>query len=88
MNSAAYTVNVKRSAQKEIRALDASAQARVIEAVRGLASDPRPAGCRKLVGAENRWRIRVGDYRVIYTIDDAVRVVEIIAARHRSKAYE
>jgi len=88
MNKAAYTVGVKRSAQKEIRALDAGAQARVIQAIRGLASEPRPAGCRKLIGAENRWRIRVGDYRVIYTIDDAGPAIEIVAARHRSKAYE
>ena len=41
-----------------------------------------------LVGARNRWRVRVGDYRVIYTIEDADRVVQIVAVRHRSKAYE
>ena len=66
MSSAGYTVVVNRPAQKEIRALDASVRVRVIQAVRLLANEPRPSGCRKLVGSHDRWRIRVGDYRVIY----------------------
>jgi mRNA interferase RelE/StbE len=60
----------------------------VIRSIRSPADEPRPSGCRKLIGSQNRWRVRVGDYRVIYTVDDAGRVVEIIAVRHRSKAYE
>jgi mRNA interferase RelE/StbE len=88
MSSPPYTVTVRRSAQKEVRALDAGLRARVIRVLRGLAQEPRPAGCRKLVGSENRWRVRLGDYRIIYTIDDAGRLLEIIAVRHRSKAYE
>lgn len=88
MSSPPYTVAVRRSAQKEVRALDAGTRTRVISALRGLAEEPRPAGCRKLVGSENRWRVRLGDYRIIYTIDDAGRLLEIVAVRHRSKAYE
>lgn len=88
MSSAVYTVAVSRPAQKDIRALEANARVRVIQALRQLADEPRPHGCRKLVNARDRWRVRVGDYRVIYTIDDAGRVVEIVAVRHRSKAYE
>ena len=88
MSSAAYAVNLKRSAQKEVRALDAGIRLRVIPAIRELGTEPRPVGCRKLVGSENRWRIRVGDFRIIYTIDDAGRAVDVIAVRHRSKAYE
>ncbi|HWW74247.1 MAG TPA: type II toxin-antitoxin system RelE/ParE family toxin [Pyrinomonadaceae bacterium] len=88
MSSPPYTVGVRQPAQKEIRALDVAARARTLQAIRRLAGEPRPPGCRKLVGSENRWRIRVGDYRVIYTIDDAGRLVEIVAVRHRSKAYE
>jgi mRNA interferase RelE/StbE len=53
-----------------------------------LATDPRPPGCRKLVGSQDRWRVRVGDYRIIYTIDDAGQLVQIAAVSHRSKAYE
>ena len=56
--------------------------------IRLLAAEPRPPGCRKLAGSVNRWRIRIGDYRVIYLIDDEARQVEIVPARHRSKAYE
>ena len=88
MSETAYTVSVNRSAQKEIRALDGNIRIRIIQSFRSLTADPRPHGCRKLVGAINRWRIRIGEYRVIYSIDDVDRHVEIVAARHRSKAYE
>jgi mRNA interferase RelE/StbE len=88
MSNARYAVRVSRSAQKDIRSLDGAVRGRVIRALRALETDPRPVGCRKLVGAQNRWRVRVGDYRVIYVVDDAGRVIEIVAVRHRSKAYE
>ncbi len=88
MSSTSYTVVVSRPAQKEIRSLDQVVRGRVLQALRALAVDPRPAGCRKLVGAQNRWRIRVGDYRAIYAVNDTDHLVEIIAVRHRSKAYE
>ncbi len=88
MSDAAYAVDLNRSAQKEIRALDATVRVRVIQAIHLLAAEPRPPGCRKLVGSVNRWRIRIGEYRVIYSINDDERLVEIVAARHRSKAYE
>jgi mRNA interferase RelE/StbE len=88
MSNRAYTVAISNSARKEIKGLEQGVVARVIRSIRSLADEPRPSGCRKLVGSQNRWRIRVGDYRVIYTVDDAGRVVEIIAVRHRSKAYE
>lgn len=88
MSEQAYVINVGRSAQKEIRALDGAVRNRIVGSVRSLALEPRPQGCRKLVGATNRWRIRIGDYRVIYSISDEKHFVEIITVRHRSKAYE
>jgi mRNA interferase RelE/StbE len=88
MSSHAYAVVINRPAQKEIRSLDGVARSRVIRQIRQLADDPRPAGCRKLVGSPNRWRVRVGDYRVIYIVDDTGRAVEIVAVRHRSRAYD
>ena len=88
MSDRAYTVSVSRSAQKEIRAFDGPVQNRVIKSIRSLALNPRPPGCRKLVVAADRWRVRIGDYRVIFSIDDEGRAIEVIAARHRSKAYE
>ena len=88
MSSAGYQVVVFRPAQKEIKALDQTVRIRIIEALKTLATDPRPHNCRKLTGAQNRWRIRIGDYRAIYAVNDNDRLVEIIAVRHRSKAYE
>ncbi len=88
MSKAAYAVSLNRSAQKEIRALDGNIRLRVVQSIRSLVAEPRPPGCRKLVGATNRWRIRIGDYRVIYSINDENRRVVILVARHRSKAYE
>jgi len=83
-----YAVGVGRSAQKEIRDLDAVLRSRIIAALRKLAEEPRPSGCKKLVGSRDLWRIRIGDYRVIYRIDDAAQTIEVRVVRHRSAAYE
>ena len=82
-----YTVSFRRSAEKDLRRLDATVQRRAMRAIDGLAQEPRPPGCRKLVGSEDAFRIRIGDYRVIYTVDDAVCVVAIENIRHRREAY-
>ncbi len=68
-------------------ALSAEVHNRVIVAIQSLAANPRPPGCRKLVGSKNDWRIRVGDYRVIYEIADAIRVVRVNRVRHRREVY-
>jgi mRNA interferase RelE/StbE len=60
---------------------------RIVARLENLASNPRPPGCKKLKGGENQWRIRVGDYRVVYTIDDTKLLVEVTRIRHRSEAY-
>jgi mRNA interferase RelE/StbE len=65
-----YQVVVERSAEKDLRRLAPGVRLRVIAAVTALASNPRPAGCRKLAGTKHDWRIRVGDYRIIYEIAD------------------
>jgi len=59
----------------------------VLEAIEGLGEDPRPHGSRKLVGEQTAWRIRIGDYRVIYDVFDAELVVSIVRAAHRRDAY-
>ena len=82
-----YAVSFRRSAEKDLRRLDATVHRRVLRAIDGLAQEPRPPGCRKLVGSEDAFRIRVGDYRVIYTVDDAVLIVAIESIRHRREAY-
>lgn len=82
-----YAITFARSARKELEALSRPLVARVLNRIEALARDPRPPGCRKLVGQGNMWRVRVGDYRVIYEIDDGRRTVDISAIRHRSDAY-
>ena len=84
---AEYSVVFARSARREIEQLEAGVTRRIILRVEALASNPRPPGCVKLQGADDLWRIRIGDYRVIYSIDDGARIVDISAVRHRTDAY-
>jgi mRNA interferase RelE/StbE len=60
---------------------------RIFARIKGLGDELRPSGCRKLRGERNLWRLRVGDYRVIYTVDDRRHVVDVSAVRHRRDAY-
>ena len=83
-----YQVTFARSARKELESLDAEIVGRIFRKIERLAEDPRPAGCLKLVGENNLWRIRIGDYRVIYSIEDKKEVVDIVAVRHRREAYD
>lgn len=83
-----YEVTFARSARRELEALPAPIVARVVARVEALSQDPRPRGCRKLRGANDLWRLRVGDYRVIYAVSDKDRAVDIVAVRHRREAYE
>jgi mRNA interferase RelE/StbE len=62
--------------------------ARIAPRLENLAANPRPPGCKKLKGGDKEWRIRVGDYRVVYTIDDTRLMVEVTRIRHRSEVYE
>jgi mRNA interferase RelE/StbE len=61
---------------------------RILPRVEALAKEPRSRGCRKLRGESNLWRIRIGEYRVVYAVYDERQLVDIMAVRHRSKAYE
>ena len=82
-----YRVFLERAAEKDLRKLPAKLHNRIIVALQALAENPRPPGCRKLTGAENDWRIRVGEYRVVYEIDDANRIIRINRLRHRREVY-
>ena len=82
-----YRVLLERSAERDLGRLSSEVHSRVIAAIQALAGHPRPPGCRKLVGGKSDWRIRVGDYRVIYEIADAVREVRVNRIRHRREAY-
>jgi mRNA interferase RelE/StbE len=82
-----YRVLLERGAERDLVRLSSEIHDRVIAAIQGLATNPRPSGCRKLAGSKNDWRIRVGDYRVIYEIADEIRVVRIHRVRHRREVY-
>ncbi len=82
-----HEVVLEGAAQRELKRLSAEEFARVIARIRGLADNPRPAGSRKLTGSKSDWRLRIGDYRVAYEIDDGARVVRVMRVRHRSDAY-
>lgn len=84
---APYEIAFARSARKELERLREPLRSRIFNRIERLGANPRPTGCGKLEGAEDLWRIRVGDYRVIYSIDDSRRLVDISAIRHRSDAY-
>lgn len=82
-----YEVRVARSADKDIQALPSEIRKRVEDAIRGLASNPFPSGCEKLQGERNRWRLRVGKYRIIYSVDTEQRILRVEKIRLRSEAY-
>ncbi len=60
---------------------------RILTKIEELATEPRPTGCRKLQGRSGLWRLRVGDYRVVYSVDDSHRLVDVVAVRHRRDVY-
>ena len=82
-----YRVLLERGAEKDLSRLSSEIHDRVISAIQALVTNPRPPGCRKLAGSKNDWRIRVGDYRVVYEILDDVRAVRINRVRHRREVY-
>ena len=82
-----HKVYLERAAERDLRRLSAEDFQRVISHIRGLAENPRPTGCRKISGSERDWRIRIGDYRLIYEIDDKAMAVRVMRLRHRREAY-
>lgn len=82
-----YAITFAQSAVKELEKLTDTVVNRVFPKIELLAIEPRPYGTRKLTGETNLWRIRVGDYRVVYHINDETRTVDIVAVRHRREAY-
>jgi mRNA interferase RelE/StbE len=83
-----YSIELKVSARKELERLPAKLIQRIFPKLEGLASEPRPAGCKKLKGGQREWRIRIGDYRVVYAIDDEKLLVSVMRIRHRSEVYD
>ena len=83
----AYEVRIKPSASREIRKLPKQVQPGIIAALGALAVGPRPHGVRKLTGADDLYRVRVGEYRVVYQVSDEELLVLVVKVAHRRDAY-
>jgi mRNA interferase RelE/StbE len=83
-----YSLEIKQSAQKELDALDDALFNRIDRKILVLAENPRPAGCKKLKGYKDQWRVRVGDWRVVYIVDDTAKLVSVTRIAHRREVYE
>jgi mRNA interferase RelE/StbE len=83
-----YSIELKQSARKELERLPNAIIARIIVKLESLEENPRPAGCKKLKGGDDEYRIRVGEYRIVYVIDDRKVIVTITRIRHRRDVYE
>ena len=81
-----YSLRIKRSAAKELAGLPTQDRARIVTRIQGLAHEPRPPGCERLSGQE-RYRIRQGDYRILYEINDDGLIVMIVKIGHRRDVY-
>ena len=82
-----YTVTITKSAEKELSKLPAQEIVTIRNAVSDLGNEPRPSGCKKLKGFKDLYRIRAGDYRVIYSIHDSVLTVEVLKVGNRKDIY-
>jgi mRNA interferase RelE/StbE len=82
-----YNINITRSAQKDLSKLPIKDYEKTIREINNLSDNPRPKGCKKLSGREG-WRIRIGDFRVIYNINDSELIVLVIEVGHRREVYK
>ncbi len=83
---AKYRVLIRKPAADELGRIPRKTLVRVVERIQSLAEEPRPQGCEKL-SAQERYRIRQGDYRIVYAIDDGEKTVEVVKIGHRSEIY-
>ncbi|MDO8635921.1 MAG: type II toxin-antitoxin system RelE/ParE family toxin [Dehalococcoidia bacterium] len=82
-----YSVILTPAAQRDLKKLPSTLEKRAMAALDRLKKDPREPGVKKLKGQKNEWRVRVGDYRILFTIDDAKRVVQVYRIGPRSAVY-
>lgn len=83
-----YRVQISPAALRQLRKLDPPARRRIQAAIELLGNEPRPSGAKKLVGGEGEWRVRTGDYRIVYEMHDNVLLVLVLAVGHRRDIYQ
>lgn len=82
-----YKLEIKKSAAKEVERLPKSVLKRVLDKIQSLSEVPRPSGCKKLT-ADEKYRLRVGDYRILYSIEEDILVIYVVKVAHRKKVYD
>lgn len=82
-----YRIEWRRSTKRDLRKIPQDQVSKIVQAVEHLGTNPRPHGCSKLSGSECAYRIRVGDYRIIYEIYDGRLIVEVVKVGHRRDIY-
>ncbi len=82
-----YDIEFSPAAVRQLRKLDGVARRRIKAAIELLSDDPRPPGAKKLVGGDGEWRVRTGDYRIVYEVRDHVLLVLVLAVGHRREIY-
>lgn len=87
-NKPVYRIMYKKSVGKELRKLDGTQLRALVRQIEALATDPRPAGCIRLQDSDGLYRVRQGDYRIIYGIRDEVLVVLVVKVGHRKEVYD
>jgi mRNA interferase RelE/StbE len=83
-----YRIQLAPAAVRQLRKLDPTARRRIQAAIELLADQPRPSGAKKLVGGDGEWRVRTGDYRIVYEIRDEVLLVLVVAVGNRRDIYQ
>jgi mRNA interferase RelE/StbE len=82
-----YRIEIERQPQRALKRCPPDLLRRLADAIDALAADPRPPGCKKLAGQRDHWRVRVGDWRIVYIIEDDVLLVVIVEVTPRGSAY-
>lgn len=82
-----YEILLEQTAEKDLKKLPADIFKRIIPKIKALAKNQKPLGSRKISGSKNDWRIRVGNYRIIYEIDARARLIKVMRIRHRKEVY-
>ncbi len=85
--SRVYEIYLEHTAEKNLKRLDSDLFSRMVVRIRALSKNPYPQGYRKIAGSRSDWRIRVGDYRVIYEVDEKLRHIKVMRVKHRSTVY-
>jgi len=82
-----YTIQLKKSALKDLYKLPKEVSRQIAQAINDLGQTPRPHGCKKLKGLENLYRIRIGDYRIVYQMNDKILLILVVLIGNRKEVY-